>query len=494
MAMTTQDSRERQALHLPNSYQSVGPCASDLCAIGTPGDIVQRDGIALQALDPQPMLDDPESQGAIITSAEQMVTVGSEGDRVHSRLMPMQYCSIPAGFDIPEPDQGVTPTTGEQVPIRTPSDSSNRGGVPCQCLEAEPAFYLPQLDGLINAPTGQGASIGGKGQPGDPAGMPCEQLHAGVRLLPGLFPYPYAPILAPTGEQAPIRTPGQSLHLAALAGECPQKGAGGGVPESNDAIPSTTGKCPSVGSKGDTLDLGGKPVRPEQSAALQVPQFDGSIPAPSCKRCAIQTESQGSYGVGMRLPGLVQDLPSLHPDLHIPPPATCCPGLPVGADGECPDHVKGLSEEGVTQSGSGQGGVLHLDALQKRPANGKPRQVQAVQMSTKHSQQSQQIGWPIALSIVCPGAQGNQQRQQALLHFTSLWVRATHLCQMSRASAAAMPITISPSCVSWPSICFAKRRRLRSASKPNGSRLAGASSISYKSWMGLIRCDCPGVV
>src|SRR5258706_395776 len=107
------------------------------------------------------------------------------------------------------------------------------------------------------------------------------------------------------------------------------------LPESNDAIPSTTGKCPSVGSKGDTLDLGGKPVRPEQSAALQVPQFDGSIPAPSCKRCAIQTESQGSYGVGMRLPGLVQDLPSLHPDLHIPPPATCCPGLTVASSRPC---------------------------------------------------------------------------------------------------------------------------------------------------------------
>ena len=61
----------------------------------------------------------------------------------------------------------------------------------------------------------------------------------------------------------------------------------------------------------------------------------------------------------------------------------------------------------------------------------------------------------------------------------------------SPAFAAAIPITISPCCVTWLSTCFVERRQPRSASRPNGSRRVGASSIFYKFLMGFIRCDCP---
>jgi hypothetical protein len=53
---------------------------------------------------------------------------------------------------------------------------------------------------------------------------------------------------------------------------------------------------------------------------------------------------------------------------------------------DCPgDSQQGLVKDRLTQAGLGKRGILHLEPVQKRPANGEPRQVQAAQVPTKHS-------------------------------------------------------------------------------------------------------------
>ncbi len=45
--MATQQPGWRQALHIPDGHQCIRACTGELGAIRTPGDVVERDGVAL---------------------------------------------------------------------------------------------------------------------------------------------------------------------------------------------------------------------------------------------------------------------------------------------------------------------------------------------------------------------------------------------------------------------------------------------------------------
>src|SRR5438270_9550275 len=141
--------------------------------------------------------------------------------------------------------------------------------------------------------------------------MPAECLHAGAWLPSRELPQSNMGVEAPTGEQAPIGTPGQGVHRAALARERPQGRAGLRVQKLDDRICPAASERASIGGKSQALDIVGLPARPEQGAALYVPQLDGPIPAPSGERAFLWTEGQGRHRAAMRLPGQVQELPSL---------------------------------------------------------------------------------------------------------------------------------------------------------------------------------------
>jgi len=55
--------------------------------------------------------------------------------------------------------------------------------------------------------------------------------------------------------------------------------------------------------------------------------------------------------------------------------------------GNTRNKVHRLGEERFTQHGSFKVGILHLDALQIGPSNGKTREIQATQVPTKLAQQ-----------------------------------------------------------------------------------------------------------
>src|SRR5258708_27484615 len=105
-----------------------------------------------------------------------------------------------------------------------------------------------------------------------------------------------------------------------------------GVPELDGGIISTAGERASIGGKGQAFDVVGEPARPEQGPALYVPQLDGTIPAPSSQRVSIRAEGEGAHRVAMRLPGQVQEPPSLLPHACFTPPSARSPVLPIAAD------------------------------------------------------------------------------------------------------------------------------------------------------------------
>src|SRR5947209_17818648 len=129
----------------------------------------------------------------------------------------------------------------------------------------------------------------------------------------------------------------------------------------------------------------------------------------------------------MRLPGQVQQLTTLAPHPHFPPPAARSPVLFVEACGHRPDGIEGLSKDRLTQGGSRKRRILHLDPLQRRSTNDKLRQIDASQMSPMLTQQRQHIGRSIALGIVGPCAQLVQQREQLLLQSSALRVHVPQL-------------------------------------------------------------------
>src|SRR5260370_18541603 len=103
--------------------------------------------------------------------------------------------------------------------------------------------------------------------------MPCEDAHAGAWLCFLHLPQSNASIEASTGQQAPIETPGQRVHRAALDGESREVRTPVGIPELDGGIISTTGEYASVGSKGEALDAAAMPTHPDPATLPPVPAF-----------------------------------------------------------------------------------------------------------------------------------------------------------------------------------------------------------------------------
>src|SRR2546425_3872698 len=155
--------------------------------------------------------------------------------------------------------------------------------MPHQRLETASASRLPDLtefDGAIITRAGEPTAIGGKGQSPHPVAMPRERLHAGSR--PGLLPLPQPKRAreVATGEQAPIRAPGQREDRTGMR-QLLEGGAQLRIPEPDGRIKSPTGEQSSIGSKGQPGGALGMPARPEQSATGDVPQLDAAIIAPA---------------------------------------------------------------------------------------------------------------------------------------------------------------------------------------------------------------------
>src|ERR1051326_3304630 len=206
--------------------------------------------------------------------------------------------------------------------------------------------------------------------------MPYEHLHRRICLRPGPFPEPYAPVEASIGKQAPIGTPRQGMHRAAMSDERLQVRTGFRIPEPNGGIISAAGERASIGGKGQTMNVIVRmPVRPEQRAALAIPQLDGAIPTPGGESAFVWAESQRPHRAAMRLPGQMQDLPLLAPHLHLSLPTPHGPVPTSATDGYCPGRIKCPAKDGVTQGRPGKVRILHLDPLQERSANDELRQV-----------------------------------------------------------------------------------------------------------------------
>src|SRR6266508_1558238 len=182
--------------------------------------------------------------------------------------------------------------------------------------------------------------------------MSLEHPHAGIWLRSREIPQSNTGIEAPTGEQFPVRTPGQGIHRAVMTGERPQVRARFRVPKLDERICPAAGDCAPMGGKGQTLDIVRPPVRPEQGATLQIPQLDAAIKAPGGERAFIWAEGQSRHRAAMRLPGQVQELPILAPYPHFPPSAARSPVLSALAYGHRPDGIDGGSPDRLTQGRS----------------------------------------------------------------------------------------------------------------------------------------------
>src|SRR5712692_8867282 len=79
-----------QALHLPDGHQRIRACTGELSTIRTPGDVVERDRVALHDVYTLPPLHLPHPQGTIFTATEQAAAVRCEGDIVYTGGMPVQ--------------------------------------------------------------------------------------------------------------------------------------------------------------------------------------------------------------------------------------------------------------------------------------------------------------------------------------------------------------------------------------------------------------------
>src|SRR6266567_2953480 len=218
--------------------------------------------------------------------------------------MTLQHRPQCALLAIPQPNSCVPTTTGQRASIRTPGQGLHPFGMLLKRLETASTGQVPQLDGAIPARAGESAAVWGKGQSPYPVAMLREDLGAASR--PGRLPLP-EPNRArevSTGEQVPIRAPGQRENRAGMQ-QLLKEGAQLRVPEPDGGIQSPTGEQAAIGGEGQAGGALRLPARPEQGTTLDVPQLDAAIETPAGQRAFVWAEGDGVHLVGMGLPDQV---------------------------------------------------------------------------------------------------------------------------------------------------------------------------------------------
>src|SRR6266849_7450008 len=202
-------------------------------------------------------------------------------------------------------------------------------------------FQLPQLNAAIPARASQEAFVGRKGQSPHPTAMPYEAHDARRWVDRPDLPQPDRARIVASGEQVPIRTPGQRGDRAGMR-HLLEEGAQLRVPEPDGRIKSATGKQATIRGKSQTGDRLRLPDRPERGSTLDVPQLDAAISASAGEQAFVRAESEGRGNIRMRLPDPVQGLACPAPQPHFPTPTSGGPVLPALADGDRPDGINGL--------------------------------------------------------------------------------------------------------------------------------------------------------
>ncbi len=101
----------------------------------------------------------------------------------------------------------------------------------------------------------------------------------------------------------------------------------------------------------------------------------------------------------MGLPGQVQLIPWLTPDMHLSTSPGDGPKLPAKACSERGKGIEALGQEALTQLGERKVGILQINTLQINATQSQPREIKAAQMPPQSGEQSDHIGWPIALDF-----------------------------------------------------------------------------------------------
>src|SRR6266699_2054734 len=158
------------------------------------------------------------------------------------------------------------------------------------------------------------------------------------------------------------------------------------LPEPNRPSEVATGEQVPIGGESQTGDPLRLPTRPEQGPTGHVPQLDAAIRAPARERAFVRAEGEAPDTVRVGPPAQVQGLAGLMPYAHFSPLVSCSSVLPATADGDRCDDIKGLAKDALPHERSGQIGLLHLDALQIRAAQGQMRQVQPTQIPAQQPQ------------------------------------------------------------------------------------------------------------
>ena len=195
--------------HIPDGDQRIRAAGNQLPAVWAPVEVVEGGRGTLHHTHALRTFDLPQPQSAIVTATEEVAAIGGEGQTVHITAMSVQHGPQGAELPIPEPDGVVKAATGQHPSIRTPGHTPHPIRIPRERLEIAPTFDLPQLDGAIPARADENTAIGGKGQAAHPDTMPSEGLHAGGSPTGWNRPQPDRACEVATGEQAPIRAPGQ---------------------------------------------------------------------------------------------------------------------------------------------------------------------------------------------------------------------------------------------------------------------------------------------
>src|SRR5262249_35406143 len=116
-------------------HRGIRTTTGDPGAAGTPCDVIERDGVALQDLLTLSPFRVPQPESGICTATEQSPAIRQKSEGEHRFPMPIEDRPIGMLFHVPEPDRCIKAGARQGSSVRAPDDCLDSISMSDQCLE-----------------------------------------------------------------------------------------------------------------------------------------------------------------------------------------------------------------------------------------------------------------------------------------------------------------------------------------------------------------------
>src|SRR5262245_61109218 len=236
---------------VPQSHGLIATRTGEPLPIRTPCDAIDNVVVRLNdsCTDARRRFPDPDR--LVISAAGEPLSIRAPGCRIHGMGMSIQRLYSHALGHVPHSECCVVVGAQQTLTIRAPCDSEKVEIIALDDAHRPSALDIPGTHGLVIAAADQAAAVGSKCDCVDRSHTPEQNALCRITIH---VPQANRRVRTRTGDDTPIGTPGDRLHLTGMLGERLETLPAGEIPDLHRRVKAATGQQPAIRRNGQFAD------------------------------------------------------------------------------------------------------------------------------------------------------------------------------------------------------------------------------------------------